>query len=284
MSDKIRISVSDLRAQAAELSAIASDFEDQYRTAVNAMQNMKSAMSVAMALNMEMKSRRMILYFSSLNVTLQQGVSIANTSATSFENTDVTLRKLYSNWLPSEVKSTTVSQQAVTGPYCSDIDYSGKVGERVAGIYDSDGNMRDPYYKYWDKDVASYSGGDLECTHYAKGRFEERTGVALDFNRDAISYKDDYIYNDKLTWINSTDISNLRPPAIAVTKGNSYHGHVVVIEDLTYNTDGSIDKILFTEANAAKDKGASDGVLKSKSFSEFYGGGYLTPYGFIQLK
>ena len=114
MSDKIRISVSDLQAQAAELSAIASDFENQYRTAVNAMQNMKSAMSVAMGLNMEIKSRIMILYFSSLNVTLQQGVSIANTSATSFENTDVTLRKLYSNWLPSEVKATSVSNQEVS--------------------------------------------------------------------------------------------------------------------------------------------------------------------------
>lgn len=117
MSDKIRISVSDLQAQAAELSAIASDFENQYRTAVNAMQNLKSAMSVAMALNMEMKSRRMILYYSSLNVTLQQGVSIANTSAESFENTDITLRKMYSDWLPENVKrNNSVSTQRVCSP------------------------------------------------------------------------------------------------------------------------------------------------------------------------
>ena len=104
MSEKIRVSVSDLRAQAAELSAIASDFENQYRTAVNTMHNMKNAMSLAMAVNMEVKSARMILYFSSLNVTLQQGVTIANTSAESFENTDITLRKLYSYWLSEDVK------------------------------------------------------------------------------------------------------------------------------------------------------------------------------------
>ena len=114
MSEKIRVSVSDLRAQAAELSAIASDFENQYRTAVNTMHNMKNAMSLAMAVNMEVKSARMILYFSSLNVTLQQGVTIANTSAESFENTDITLRKLYSDWLPEDVKSSPVSNQKVS--------------------------------------------------------------------------------------------------------------------------------------------------------------------------
>lgn len=283
MSNKIRVSVSDLRAQAAELSAIASDFENQYRTAVNTMHSMKNAMSLAMAVNMEVKSARMILYFSSLNVTLQQGVSIANTSAESFENTDITLRKLYSDWLPEDVKSTNASQQTVTRTY-DDIDYSSKIGERVAGIYDENGNVRDPYYKYWDKDVASYSGGDLECTHYAKGRFEERTGVSLDLNHDAISFKDEYTYDNRLMWVDSGNISYLKPPAIAVTKGNSYHGHVVVIEDVSYKTDGTIDKIFFTEANAATDKGASDGVLKAKTYSEFYNGGYLTPYGFIQLK
>lgn len=123
MSNKIRISVSDLRAQAAELSAIASDFENQYRTAVNTMHNMKNAMSLAMAVNMEVKSARMILYFSSLNVTLQQGVTIANTSAESFENTDITLRRLYSDWLPEEVKKDpNVSTQRVLTPMEEKID------------------------------------------------------------------------------------------------------------------------------------------------------------------
>ena len=164
---KIRISVSDLRNQAAELSAIASDFENQYRTAVNTLHNMKDAMSLAMAVNMEVKSARMILYFSSLNITLQQGVTIANASADSFEsidrkNTDQIIRELFSNWLPEDVKSADVSQQKVTG--CNNQRAIAKINELTDGEYHILGE--------------SY-GINQDCYGYSKWVFNEMFGQAF---------------------------------------------------------------------------------------------------------
>lgn len=117
MSDKIKISVEDLRAQSAELAEIASEFETQYKLAVNTMKNMKACMSMAMAVNMIIKMTRLITFFVSLNSTLHQGVTIANQAADNFENTDIALRKLYGDTLTEEVKSVPASVQKVETPF-----------------------------------------------------------------------------------------------------------------------------------------------------------------------
>lgn len=116
MSDKIRISVEDLRAQSAELAAIASEFETQYKLAVNTMKDMKACMSMAMAVNMIIKMTRLVTFFVSLHSTLQQGVTIANHAADNFENTDIALRKLYGDTLTEEIKSVSASVQKVETP------------------------------------------------------------------------------------------------------------------------------------------------------------------------
>lgn len=127
MSDRIRISVADLRAQSAELSAIATEFETQYKLAVNAIKNMKSCMSMAMAVNMIIKMSRLILFFVSLDSTLQQGITVANHAADSFENTDSALRKLFGDTLSEEVKKSPTSTQVVEIPFDTKVEQLKKV-------------------------------------------------------------------------------------------------------------------------------------------------------------
>ena len=269
MADKIKISPSELMEQHERLVKIGKDFVDIKDKAQRALNLMDGALSGKFANNMRAKKGKLISNIGDLIVSLTQGAIVAQKCAESFENADRELRDIFGNDLPDEIRNSDVSEQKVQQGIESSIHYSQLADKDKVGkvITDTSENY---YVKY---------EGKLQCVGYARGRFYELTNHKLNIYGDAIKFKDKYV-NDSCVYY-TTNIYEIKLPAIAVTKGITSDGHVVVIENLDYDDKGNITKIYFTEGNSE----GANGTLKVKFYSEFFKDGqYLKPYGFISLK
>lgn len=151
-----------------------------------------------------------------------------------------------------------------------------QIGTVITNVYGENGALRHPYSQYYVVQ-SSYSGRNLECVGYVKGRYEELTGVKLNIGGNAIDYQYNYVNDQRVNFV--TDITAVVPPAIAVTKGYyPQYGHVILIEDISYHSDGSINQIFYTDGNSS----VADGTLKVLNANGLTG--QFEPYGFIQSK
>ena len=150
------------------------------------------------------------------------------------------------------------------------------IGTKVTSVTDENGILRYPYSKY----RTNYPCADqLQCVGYAKGRFEELTGVIPQFRVGAANeITSQYVNDSRFECV--TDINNVKVPAMAVTKGNSSYGHVLIIEDIVRDENGSPSYIYYSEANHT---GKADGTLYKRSVREFYSGETM-PSGYVQLR
>lgn len=260
MSDRIRISVDDLRAQSAELSAIATEFEAQYKLAVNAMKNMKSCMSMAMAVNMIIKMTRLFLFFVSLDSTLQQGVTVANYAADSFENTDSALRKLYGDTFSEEVKKSNPSSQVVKNSTQS-------VRDRMNAL------QNDPEYS---------TPREEQCYGYAQWVFEKIFGIkfgSIDSPKWKLTENGNTITVVSCAGPEIGSVQNFSQMISKATCGDviqmhwSYtdngipksNEHTAIIKDIIYDSNHNVTNIVVLQGNVPE-----YGKTSTYSVNDFY--------------
>lgn len=129
-----------------------------------------------------------------------------------------------------------------------------------------------------------------QCTWYAWGRALQTTGVKLDVRGTPHGFAGEwlstYISRGYMKYENK-DFRMIQPLSVAVfTKGGGGCGHVLFIEDIDYNSDGSPKNVHFSESNwdgnAKYDKG-TDGVVKAISFADFLSRSDKSLAGYIYL-
>ena len=153
------------------------------------------------------------------------------------------------------------------------------VGTTLASIFNANGD----YTKwYGSKNPLTNIDLDGQCTWYAWGRFYEVTGIRLDYANNAYRWLKDSA-NDKDVVI-LYGAKSILPKSIAVDTGGKY-GHVLYVEKVTYNADGSPKGVYFSEANwdsnGRYDTGR-DCVLQKLSFLDFVA--QKSPDGYIAAK
>lgn len=160
----------------------------------------------------------------------------------------------------------TVADSAMAGSTQTTTDLKEREGTIIADIngenYCSNKNM-------------SYAGGFKgECTWYAYGRFMEVTGISLNSARHAKTWLDNNAGDNRVKITYGWE--NIQSPAIAVNESGAY-GHVMFIEGVEYNADGTPAYVYLTEANNSAVK--PDGILQKLTYDQFKGkgiSGYIT--------
>jgi surface antigen len=137
--------------------------------------------------------------------------------------------------------------------------------------------------KYYTTDNMSYNAGYKgQCTWYAYGRFYEVTGIKLEKARHAKYWLSDNASNSKVTVTNSA--SAIKAKTIAVRTSGQY-GHVMFVENVTYNSNGSPAYVYFTECNAdgngVYDVG-TDCIVKKLTYASFINS--KNPTGYISAR
>ena len=105
----------------------------------------------------------------------------------------------------------------------------------------------------------------------------EVTGIALNSAHHAYTWLD-YSANDSRVKI-THGVENVQSPAVAVLPPNTYSsvGHVMFIEGVKYNANGTPAYVYITEANNPRVK--PDGILQKLTYEEFKAkgiSGYIT--------
>lgn len=88
-----------------------------------------------------------------------------------------------------------------------------------------------------------------QCTWYAYGRMQEKTGIEMDVSGNAKEWINT-TPNDEIDV--ETDLTKIKPNSVAVfhkPADPDHWGHVVYIEHVTYDENGNPDKVYFTECN-----------------------------------
>ncbi len=129
----------------------------------------------------------------------------------------------------------------------------------------------------------NYRAGNIgQCTWYAKGRFREVHGIEMPYMGRAKEWIDTAYKTEGLAVI--TDLTDVPDQAVAVfaptINVQESPGHVVFIEYVERDKDGTPVTIYYTEANGNNDptKGkydaSFDGTVRSRNLKEFQ-----DPYG-----
>lgn len=129
--------------------------------------------------------------------------------------------------------------------------------------------------------ISAAGGYYGQCTWYAYGRFYEVNGIQLGTARHAKYWLGDNANNSKVRVVYGA--SQITAKSIVVRTTGTY-GHVIFVEYVTYNTDGSPAYVYFTECNTDGNgtyNAGSDCVLQKLSYSEFVSrknpAGYIIP-------
>lgn len=153
------------------------------------------------------------------------------------------------------------------------------VGKTIAAIKNESG-----YTSYYSsvRNLSAKGGYIGECTWYAYGRFDEVHHIQLKTARHAKYWLEDNRNDSRVRVLDGA--SRIEPKSIAVRTSGKY-GHVMFIEDVTYNADGSPAYVYFTECNAdgnSKYNAGKDCIVKKLSYSEFVS--QKKPAGYIVAK
>lgn len=215
--------------------------------------------------------------FSPVVTILQEQIGNITEVIRSAGKTDTTDRRPTAGWAAGVMTNITAGVTAAAAEMLFIADLESKVGTRLT---DLDGEKKENVNYFSSRNISFQGGYVGQCTWYAYGRFMEVTGIALNSARNANTW----LYN------NADDIrvqvirgaENIRYPAIAVSETGEY-GHVMFVEGVEYNADGTPATVYFTESNANGDHklDATDGILKKLSYQEFCNekkvAGYITP-------
>lgn len=137
--------------------------------------------------------------------------------------------------------------------------------------------------KYYTSDNISYKGGYKgQCTWYSYGRFYEVNGIKLRTARNAKYWLNDNSRDSRLRV--SYGSGAIKPKSIAVRTSGRY-GHVMFVENVTYNSNGTPAYVYYTECNADGNgvyNAGSDCIVKKLSYSNFIN--QKKPAGYISVR
>lgn len=245
MSDKIRISTSELNAQATELSKLHGQINDIYQKADKALNLMNEALSAKFVLTMWFKKVTLLAKLATLRKSLNDGANVAIQCAETYENADKVLRDLMGNSLPNDIIQSPISNQEVykgNGYSVSELETMFATGQKV-DIYSMDNriNYTDSY-----GNAKGYYVFDNGCTWYAAARYRQVNEQDIDFSigggnaNQWANNIDKNSFNINATSNQTTIVSN----SIGIDVNGGYgFGHVVYVEAVSngyvYYSEGS---------------------------------------------
>lgn len=143
--------------------------------------------------------------------------------------------------------------------------FENSIGQTIPNI-----KSRSGYTKYYGSDNLLYNAGYCgQCTWYVYGRFYEVQGIQLKIARNAKYWLSDNASDSALKVVFGAD--HISGKAIAVrTTGN--YGHVMFVEYVERNSDGSPVNVYFTECNTDNNGTydiGKDCIIQCKSFAQF---------------
>lgn len=156
--------------------------------------------------------------------------------------------------------------------------WDSKVGSTIASIKNSSG-----YTSYYGSKNLSAQGGYYgQCTWYAYGRFLEVNNIALKTAPHAKYWLSNNTNDSRVKVVYGA--SNIMPKSIAVRTSGTY-GHVIFIEHVTYNSNGTPAYVYFTECNTDNNgtyNAGKDCILQKLSYNSFVSN--KNPAGYIIAK
>jgi len=154
-----------------------------------------------------------------------------------------------------------------------------KIGQTIASI--KNGSSYTKYYSS-NRNLSAKGGYIGQCTWYAYGRFDEIHQIQLKTARHAKYWLSENANDSRVRVLNGA--SSIVPRSIAVRTSGTY-GHVMFIEDVTYNSNGAPAYVYFTECNndgnGAYNAG-KDCVVKKLSYNDFVS--QKKPAGYIAAR
>lgn len=158
------------------------------------------------------------------------------------------------------------------------VNWDSKVGTTVASIKNGSS-----YTSYYGSNNLSAQGGYRgQCTWYAYGRFLEVNGIALKSAPHAKYWLSRNTGDSRVSVLYGA--SSIKPKSIAVRTTGTY-GHVMFIEHVTYNSNGTPAYVYFTECNADGNGTYNmnkDCILQKMTYSNFVNA--KKPAGYIVAK
>lgn len=158
-------------------------------------------------------------------------------------------------------------------------NWNAKVGTTVAKI--KSGSSYGFYYN-GTGNISARGGYYGQCTWYAYGRFYEVNNIALNSARHAKYWLSENAGDTRVKVVYGAE--NIAAKSIAVRTSGTY-GHVMFIEHVTYNSNGTPAYVYFTECNNdgnGKYDTGKDCVVKKLSYSSFVN--QKNPAGYILKK
>ena len=271
MADKIRISSSDLEAQAVKLKELSQKLYDVRANADKAVKMIEEATISERIWFAQLTSSKLIAAIGRLGDMMSDGARIATQAAASYENTDKVIRDLIGDQLPDDVKNSATSGQTVVEPLDESI-YDQTAYSQFMEHYDYD----------YDGDIDYINTGCVitSCA-YALTRMGiittplqayERSGGCYAYY-DKISQGQAYITTnqpvsmiDEMAKKAKNDPNNISPLLLRVN-GNT---HTVVLKDIEMDAAGNITKyVVFDPYKAATKEYTSISQMKVSSFNYY---------------
>ena len=158
-------------------------------------------------------------------------------------------------------------------------NWNAKIGTTVAQV-----KSGSSYGYYYNKNgnISAKGGYIGQCTWYAYGRFYEVNGIALKTARHAKYWLSENAGDSRVKVVYGAD--KIAAKSIAVRTSGTY-GHVMFIEHVTYNSNGTPAYVYFTECNADGNgtyNAGKDCVLQRLTYSAFVS--QKNPAGYILKK
>lgn len=189
-----------------------------------------------------------------------------------------TARKMIAGEIEDNVQSSTSSPAPVPTPPVKEDTNS--INQNLTYLNNCVGvtvaNIEGECYKSR-KNISYAAGYQGQCTWYAYGRFMETTGIALNTARNANLWLKENVNDNRLSI--TYGIENIKSPAIAVCETDKYSsvGHVLFVEGVEYNNDGSIRNVFITESNSGWDK-TGRCVVQKITYEEYKRRYWVTGY------
>ncbi len=150
MANKIRITPAELTAQAAKIREASSKTQEIHSKSNQAMNAISNAMSGKFKSNMDKKGKKLLKNLTELKNSLNQGATVAENCAKSYENMDKELRKQIGDSLPQEVVNTPASNQQVMTEFQMKVEeMKQKEGFRQGDYWGNNSHYQGQYNGYY---------------------------------------------------------------------------------------------------------------------------------------